>query len=392
MSYPPGVRATARRELSRMAAQPIYPLLLVVLPLLAFAVLWAIFSSAVPRDLPVAVLDRDHSALSRQLLRLIDASPTMKVALSVASQAEGERLVRQGKVYALVTIPDEFERAIRRGESAPVVCHYNAQLLLLASLIRRDLRGVVGTFSAGIELRRRQGGGTPLVVAMAQMAPVRMDRHTLFNPELSYLVYLLPALLPTVLQVFILVLAVQALGCELKEGSAAQWLATAGGSVRKAVIGKLLPATVHFCLMGLAMLVILFQSLAVPLRGSLTAIIVGTLLFVLAVKAVGIALVAWLANLRFATSAAAFLAGPALAFSGITFPVAAMPLPAQAWGALIPLTHFLRVLVDQAMRGAPVAVSAVPLAALATFVLVLPAVSFSRLRRVATDERFWGRL
>lgn len=375
-----------------MAAQPIYPLLFAILPLVAFVVLWAIFWQGVPRDLPVAVLDRDQSALSRQLVRMIDASPTMHVAFSVVSDAEGQRLVREGRAYALVTVPASFERSVRRGESAPVVCHYNAQLLLPASLIRRDLRGVVGTLSAGIELRRKLGGGTPRRVAMAHIEPVRIERHTLFNPELSYLPYLLATLLPTMLQVFILVSAVQALGSELKDGSAAEWLAAAGGSVTRAVLGKLLPATVHFWLMGLAMVAVFFHALALPLRGSFGAIVVGTLLFVLAVEAVGLALVAWFANLRFATSAAAFLSGPAFAFSGITFPVAAMPLAARAWSALIPLTHYLRVLVDQAMRGAPVAVSSLPAAALAAFALVLPAASLGRLRRVATDERTWGRL
>ncbi len=374
-----------------MAAQPIYSLLLVVLPLAAFGLLWAIFWHGVPRELPVVVLDGDRTALSRQLVRMIDASPTMRVACAVASQADGERLVREGRAYALVTVPADLERAVRRGETAPVVCHYNAQLLLPASLIRRDLRGVVGTLSAGIELRRRQGGGTPRQVAIAHIEPVRMDRHTLFNPELSYLSYLLAALLPTMLQVFILVAAVQALGSELKDGTAADWLAAGGGRTWKAVLGKLLPATVHFWLMGLAMVAVLFSALELPLRGSLAAIVGGTLLFVLAVEAVGLALVAFFANLRFATSAAAFLAGPAFAFSGITFPAAAMPLPAQAWGALLPLTHYLRVMVEQAVRGAPPAVSSLSLAALAAFVLVLPAASLGRLRRAATEERFWRR-
>lgn len=63
MSERPGIRATVRREYRRMAAEPIYALLLVILPLVAFGVLWAIFWQGVPRELPVAVLDRDHTAL-----------------------------------------------------------------------------------------------------------------------------------------------------------------------------------------------------------------------------------------------------------------------------------------------------------------------------------------
>ena len=119
MSERPGIRATVRREYRRMAAEPIYALLLVILPLVAFGVLWAIFWQGVPRELPVAVLDRDHTALSRQLVRMIDASPTMRVAFTVADETEGERLIREGRAYALVTIPVDFERAIRRGEAAP---------------------------------------------------------------------------------------------------------------------------------------------------------------------------------------------------------------------------------------------------------------------------------
>ncbi|HNX49704.1 MAG TPA: ABC transporter permease [Thermoanaerobaculaceae bacterium] len=386
----PGVIATARREAGRLAGQPIYLLLMLVFPLASFGLLWAIFSSEVPSELPIAVVDLDHSTLSRQLVRMTDATRTMRVAFEPSDEPAAQRLIREGTAYAVVVIPRDLEREVRRGETAGVVCQYNAQLLLPASLIRRDLRAVVGTLSAGVELRRRQAGGAPRAVAMAQMEPVRVERHTLFNPQLSYVTYLLAALLPTMLQVFILVTAVQAVGSELKDSTAGEWLEVAGGRAWKAVLGKLLPHTVAFVVLSLAMLAVLFRALDLPMRGSLGVLAGGTILFVLAVQGMGLALCAWLANLRFATSAAGLLASPAFAFSGVTFPVSAMPAVAQAWGALIPLTHYLRLLVDQAVRGATPAASAVPLAALAAFAVVLPAASLLRLGRVARDARFWG--
>jgi hypothetical protein len=102
-------------------------------------------------------------------------------------------------------------------------------------------------------------------------------------------------------------------------------------------------------------------------------------------------LAAGFANLRLATSTAAFIAAPAFAFCGLTFPTAAMPLQAKVWGAILPLTHYLGVLVDQVMRGAPASASLPKLAALAGFVLVLPVLSHYRLARVLGDERYWGR-
>ena len=127
------------------------------------------------------------------------------------------------------------------------------------------------------------------------------------------------------------------------------------------------------------------------MRGSLGLVLLGTLLFVLAYQAVGVLIVALSANLRFATSIAAFLASPAFAYAGITFPTMGMPAFARFWGALLPLTHYLKLLVDQSMKGAPLSVSAPSLLALLAFVVVAPLLAWPRLLRVLGDPRFWGK-
>ena len=106
------------------------------------------------------------------------------------------------------------------------------------------------------------------------------DYHTLFNPQLSYLYYLVAALLPTLLQIFVIVAGVHALGVELKEGTAGEWMTAAGGSAWRAVLGKLLPYAVHFSALGLFMLVVLFRFMWVPLNGHLQVIVAATPLLV----------------------------------------------------------------------------------------------------------------
>ena len=385
------MKAVLRRELRRIASRPLEPLLLVVLPAVALAFTSAIFSAGLPRDLPVAVVDEDHSGLSRQLARMIDATPTIRVSERPADAAEAEELILSGRVYAYVLLPAGLERDVARGQAEPVVAYANAQLLVPASLVKRDLLAATSSLSAGIKLRRLRAEGETEASARVRFEPVRADIHALFNPQLNYLSYLFVALFPTLLHIFVLLAAVNSVGSELREGTAREWLAAARGSVPRALAGKLLPSTVAFLAVASAAMVALFEVVGVPVRGSLSLLLLGTLLFILAYQAIGVLLVALFANLRFATSVAAFLASPAFAYTGITFPTMGMPAFARFWGALLPLTHYLRILVDQGMKGAPSAVSARSLLALAAFAVLAPLAAWPRLRQVLRDERFWGR-
>ena len=383
--------AVLARELRRIATRPKEPLLLLALPALALLLTYAIFSAGLPRELPVAVVDQDHSRLSRQLVRMIDATPTVRVAARPADPEEAKELVLRGAVYAWVQVPAGLERDVKRGAAEPVVAYTNAQLLVPASLVRRDLLAATSTLSAGVKLRRLRAAGETEAAALARVEPVRADIHPLYNPQLNYVSYIFVALFPTLLHVFVLVAAVNSVGAELREGTAGEWLAAGRGSLARALAGKLLPSTAAFTGVAAAAMAVLFRGVGVPMRGSAALLLAGTVLFVLAYQAIGVCLVGLFPNLRFATSVAAFLASPAFAYAGVTFPTIAMPAFARVWGSLLPLTHYLRLLVEQAMKGAPPAVSAPELLALLAFPALLPPLAWRRLRRAASEPGFWGR-
>ena len=387
----PGVVCAARREAERLSGSRHALVLLVLLPLAGFALVTAIFWNRLPEELPVAAVDADRSLLSRRLLRMLDATKSMRVAGPFSSPDEALDEVLSGRAYGVVTVPRGFERDVRRGAAPKVTLHYDALTMIPGSILKRDVKAVVGTLSAGVEIQARRALGEPPDVALARLEPVRSLRGALFNPGLDYRAFLLPALLATLLSVFVLVGAVHALGVELRDGTAGEWLAS-GGSATRAVAGKLLPQALWFTALGLAAVAFPFRFLEVPLRGSAFLVALATLLLVLAYQAAGLVLVAVSANLRLASSAAAFYAGPAFAFTGITFPTFGMPFAAQAWGALLPITHFLALLLGQAMRGAPASTALGPLAALLAFVLLAPPLPLRRMRRLLADPASWGRL
>jgi ABC-2 type transport system permease protein len=301
-----------------------------------------------------------------------------------------ERLVLRGEVYGVVSIPPHFERDAARGAAPVVTTFYNAQYVLPASQIRAALAATTATLSARVELRQRAAASELPPAAAEHVEPIIVDVHTLFNPSLNYFTYLVSALLPALLQIFVATATVHAYAAELRDATAGEWFAAAGGRALPAIAGKALPYAVHFTALGLLMLAALYGWLGVPFHGSFAAAGWATGLFVLAYIGMGFAFAAAAGELRLGTSFAAFYCAPAFAFAGVTFPVEGMPVVGQAWSSLLPVTHYLRVLVQQGMRGAPLGASwhsVLVLAAFAAAPWPLLGWRMARLARASRETR-----
>lgn len=157
----PGFIPSLRRELARLAARPWDLAFITWLPLLGCALIWWIFSAGLPERLAIGVLDQDQSAISRQIARWLDATPGLRVIERYADEGQMDRALRNGRVHAAVQLPRGLAERVKRGRAATVVLLHNAQLGTHSGLIQRDVRTVVGTVSAGIELTARNKRGEP---------------------------------------------------------------------------------------------------------------------------------------------------------------------------------------------------------------------------------------
>ena len=111
-----------RRELRRIVRQPMYWVLMVVLPVVSFAFFAVIFERGVARNIPIAVLDEDHTTLSRKVTQMIDDTPTAMVSYEVQSMEEAQRLMREGRISAIVHIPAFFEKNILSNSQTHIEC------------------------------------------------------------------------------------------------------------------------------------------------------------------------------------------------------------------------------------------------------------------------------
>lgn len=382
-----GLKATLSREWRRILSRPVYLFFSLILPIFTFLFLWVLFDAGSPRRLPVVVCDLDQSSLSRQWIRMLACAPSIKIADRVGDVEEGRRLLTSRRAYALVVVPVNFEKNVLRQKSPKIVCYHNMQLLTPGSMISQDFYKTVDALAASQISKNHRVG--PM---SASSEAIRLDTHVLFNPFMNYRFFLACALMPTMLQIFVVMLSAFTAGLEFKEGTAANWLETAGGSTSKAVLGKMLPYTLFFSLAGAVMMVVMVVLLEVPFRGGLALLAGATLLLILAYQWLGFLFVAATGNLRLSLSFAAFYAVPAFAFTGVNFPIEAMSIFGRVWSAVLPLTYYGKILIDQTVRGAPPAVSWPSMGLLALFIFMSAAPVLRRLKTIMPDARFRGRL
>ncbi|HEY0236140.1 MAG TPA: ABC transporter permease [Afipia sp.] len=375
----PGFLLVFWRELSWLRRRPFLLALTTIVPAALITILTLVFSAGLATRLPIAVLDLDSSDLSRSIIRMVDATQDTAVAVHVGELAEGRRLILNGEVHGLLLLPKNLERDVFAGRRPEVVFFYNTQTLTTGNLTLRGVSAALPTAAAGISIALRTAQGQPYDFARADLSPIPVQVHALFNPTLNYVHFLLAALIPSILQVIVVTASAYSIGMDVETSYRLQTLRQLGGGLWPAMAGKILPYTLLFLVMlGLSDSV-LFGYLELPLNGHRAVLVLAGLLFILACQMLGTLMALFLKPVGTAVSIATLLTAPAFGYMGIGFPRLGMNTFAYYWGQLLPGTWYLMARIDQTIRGTPLDLSWKPILILLAFVIALAGLSAWRL-------------
>lgn len=387
----PGLLAVVRRELSFLRKSVAEQFLWLWSPLLALGTILWLFSSGVPSALPIVVVDQDHSASSRELVRRIGAVRSLNVAVRATSLEEAWPFVRRGEAYGVVQVPAGWALERLRGGQKPVVLYNNTQYYLIAGLLSSGVREAVSSLAGEQAVLREARFGGGFVSARLRAGAVRAELRTLFNPQISYELYLGGMLAPIMLHLYITIMGISLLGREFRDCTAGEWLAAAGGRVSSALLGKCLVPFGLYLLFG-AVLVAMFSRLGGGLALAHQALwLAGLAMMFLASLALALLLVSLTGNLRICLSSAGVLVATSPAFSGFTFPLEAMGDFGRSWGLVLPITHYLQLQQGQWMSGASLASWAGQMLRLAAFTGGFLAIGLPMMLKQIHDPKRWGR-
>jgi len=354
----------------------------VILPFVSFLFFNTLLSNPVARNLPIAVVDLDNSSLSRNIISQLNAAPEIKVSFTPINQLEGEALIKELKVYGLVIIPKNFGSDIRQGKQTKVINQYNSNLLLPSGLENKAFKTVIGTISAGANIQKQLKRGVNVEQAMANFKPINSNNHILSNPYTNYSYYLNSGFLTYFFQIFVILTTIYCFGSDLKYNKGEKLYQIANGNLMTILLAKTLPYTLWFFLVGIVMYMSMFVWQDFPIIGNKFVVLVALILLILSTQALAIFFIAFTRSFRESLTFGSSFAAVSLSFSGITFPIFGMPILLQWLSQIFPFTHFLELFIDQTQRGIPVHYSLKSMGLLTLFIVIMPLISWKKLRKL----------
>ncbi len=330
------------REWKRIASLPAHYMVLLVLPPFVFFFFALIYENQHAKDLPVAVWDQDHSALSRKLTYMLEETPSIHISKQVHSSRDLEQVIQDGSVWGGIHFPKNLEQKIKSSHPVNVTLFTNSAAIVPAKLVYKDAAKVIIMGGSGVILQKLTKKGMEEDKARALVQPIKLTSYPLYNPTYNYQKYLAPGLITVILQMMIIMVSVLLINYEYKTGSFENLIKTGGYSATKIILGKtiahLFIAWVNFILI----VGIIFPYFGLSQWRTNGNFFVLFTFLALACIGLGMLVSVLFKDVMFATDVALFYTSPAFVFSGYTFPRWAMPWYDQIYAHLLPYTPFLQ--------------------------------------------------
>lgn len=328
-----------RRESALLRRAPLPLLSAVLFPVVAWTIIALTLQQPVIEHVPVTVLDQDGSALSRTIIRQLDATQALRVVAVTADEPTARQSMQKGESVIVVSIPSGTEAAIKRGGSSVCRVLANGSQLLYAKIAYRAAVTGIYTVSAGIQVRRFEAKGMRPKEAIARAVPVKTEIHAPTNSWYDYGFYLVPGMMLAILQMSASFSALW-LFREHRDRDAKLIIPPSGRRLEY-LLARGLPLLAANLLAVLALFLVFFPMAGVTLDVYVARLFARTMLFVIACLGMGAFLSAAFDHLVTAAQIGLIINAPAFVFSGYTFPRWAMPDGIRVFAEVIPLTHLL---------------------------------------------------
>ena len=302
-----------------------------------------IFGYAATFDLnnvPYAVLDRDRSDASRQLLTLLDGSGIFRRVAELDHSTQIAQFIDNKKALLVLHIDSDFERRLLAGQSAPVQVILDGRNSNTAGTASGYLATVIDTFNA--RWRQQHGLAAP---------PLRLETRAWYNPVMETRWNMVPGLIAALSMLQTLMLTALSVAREREQGTFDQLLVT---PLRppEIMVGKAVPSILVGLVQSTAILLIARFWFGIPFAGSLVTLYSGLVLFTIASVGVGLAISAFSANMQQAMLYTFVILMPMMLLSGLTSPIANMPRLLQFLTLVNPLRYAIEIVHRVYLEGA----------------------------------------
>jgi ABC-2 type transport system permease protein len=310
-------------------------------PLFYGVLLGYVYKKGKVTDLPIIVVDKDHSSTSAKIVEMIGDNEVLQIAALKPDETDLDRLVIEKEAACVVIIPENFEKQLLTKQNPEITTIVNTANVLTANYASGALQVVLGTYKAGVQIETLRKQGTPENLLMSQYEPFKTTFIKKNNRSVNYMYFLWPGVLITVLQQVMLLGLALSFAAEFESGSFSELIKKSNNTFTLILV-KVLPYIMLSLLVWL-MYAVFVWWFKMPFLINIIAMSLASLAFVLAVSFIGILVSILIPSQLKATEVLMVVATPSFMISGFTWPLSQMPAWIQYIAQVIPTTHFLPI-------------------------------------------------
>ena len=370
------IAAVASKEWRETVRDRMFFLLAFLLP-----ILWMlVFGYGLVLDvenIPFAMVDRDHSALSRDYLYRFSESRYFSFQGDLANEKDADALLQNGKIRAAIIVPEKFEERLLAGQSVGIQTLIDGTFPLRTDITKGYVIAINSAFSEEqlVDFFSRRNG-ISRSQAEVRIRPIKLEVRYLYNEEVRSTWSMVPALVMFILMLSSPMLTALGIVREKETGSIYNIYSSTVTRI-EFLVGKLLPYILISWVNALVLWVMGTVWFGVPFKGNLLFFLAASLVFVMSSTGIGL-LVSLLVRTQIAALLITMIVGilPTILYSGLMVPVSSLNAGSQFQAHLFPGMYYTNIVRGAYLKGVGPEVLWGDVLALAVYAAVLWTVGY----------------
>lgn len=282
------------------------------------------YAPDVVRNVPVAVVDNSKSELSREYIRLLNATPQVNVITTAEDFIEAQELMKRDEAAGILYLPDNFEDRVARGEESVFIMYETTSAFLYYMAMQEASAGSM--LALNDRLRPEMAVFLPAkdVAKLSVTQPVEVVGTALYNYTEGYGTYLIPAVL-IVIMFQTLFMVIGMISGEERQFRLLRGNRPSLGQAARIVIGKTFVYTLLYAVFALFLLGLIPYIFGLPDIGNTWNIIMLMIPFLLATSFFGLSMSVFFTDSDAPLLMIAFFSVGLIFLSGVSYPLELMP-------------------------------------------------------------------
>jgi ABC-2 type transport system permease protein len=342
------IKTIFKHELDLIAGDHSIILTVLIAPLLYAIMLGSIYLNKEANQIAFAVVDMDKTATTRTLVRLLASSPQIKIVDEFKDYDDAVDHIYEMNIESFIYFPQGFEKNLKKLHHADVKLFLNTTRFLPSNEVNKAVQKIMLTAGAGIRLKYYAAQGINPKYAIEMVMPLQADVRPLYNPTNNYGDFLLPGLFLLIIQQTLLLGFGESVAKDAEKRSFNKLLSS---GILEYATGKTGFYFALYIAYFIFFLSVIFPWFDLPLKGSISAIAVMSILFIVSIISLAILIGSFIKDQKRYMEILAFSTYPFFLVSGYSWPVSSMPFFMQWISWAVPTTSFFKAFIKLASMG-----------------------------------------